>query len=52
MEASVDSCTLSSVVAKDSNTTDRCLHIDIFGLKEIYQKEELKRMGWFERPKS
>ena len=46
VEAYVDSKTLFDVVAKNSNTTEKRLQIDIFALKESYAKGELRKLTW------
>lgn len=46
VEAYTDSKTLFNVIAKDGATTERRLQIDIFALKESYERGELSRIGW------
>ena len=44
--AYIDSKTLFDVVAKDSNTTEKRLQIDIHALRENYSNKELKSLNW------
>lgn len=46
IDAYVDSKTLFDVVAKDGNTSEKRLQIDIYALRESYDKGELSRLNW------
>lgn len=46
IEAYVDSKTLYDVLAKDGGTEEKRLKIDIFALKEIFERGELTRLIW------
>lgn len=46
LEAYVDSRSVFEVLAKDDNTTEKWLQIDIHALRKSYSKGELDRIGW------
>ena len=46
IEGITDSKTVFNVVAKEAQTTERRLQIDICTVKESYDKGELRRMFW------
>lgn len=46
LEAFIGRKTLFNVVSKDGATSERPLQIDIFGLREPYERGELSKIGW------
>lgn len=45
LEAYIDSCTLLNVVAKNGNTAEHHIQIDILALEEGYRRAELSQVG-------
>lgn len=46
IEAIIDSKTMFNVIARDGQTTERRLQIDIFALRQSYDNGELRRISW------
>ena len=46
LEAMVDSKTVFDVIARDSQTAERRLQIDVLALRQSYNCGELDRLGW------
>lgn len=46
IDSYVDSKTLFDIVAKESGTTENRILIDIFALRDSYEKGELARITW------
>lgn len=46
LEAYVDSRSVFDVIAKDGNTTEKRLQIDIYALRQSYADGELDQIGW------